>query len=657
MDREFRIQRCNRAAEELVRHPVVGRRCWEVVHGAREPVPDCLFSKMCLSGCRESAELQVGSRWYNCTVDPIFDRRHRVSGAVHVLWDITGRKLVETSLDKLNEALGRPAAPPATAARGPARFVADGEKRLRRFIKNAPVAVAMFNRDMRYLAASARWVRDLGLQGRPLIGRSHYEVLPEIAVRWHAGCQRGLAGEVQRKTDDRFERADGSVQWLSWESRPWFDPAGAVGGIVIFTEDMTERKQTEQLLRKTNRTLQAVRECHEAMLRARTEKELLDDICRIIVQSGSGRMAWVGFAKTDARKSIRPIALAGPNPEFVKRSGVTWADIPRGRGPTGTAIRTGKPCLCRNTFADPGYAPWREAARRRGYGSLIALPLLAEQHCFGALVIYARQVDGFDVGDQLLFTDLANDLAFGINTLRLRAEHERLEKEIIKSSEREQARIGRDLHDGLCQVLIGAKFRSVYLQKIAGARSSAIAREARALEDILDQAIQQARSVAGGLNPVRVTPAGLAAALRKLAEDVDASHRAHCFCQFPAPVKISDHRAAYHLYRIAQEAVQNALRHGGAKNISITLAREDKRVVLTVKDDGFGMPAAGKKSGMGINNMQTRARLMGGRLEIRRRKRGGTAVSCELPANQKQSHDPFPEQHTGPAQAPDLSGG
>jgi putative methionine-R-sulfoxide reductase with GAF domain len=296
MNSEFRIQRCNQAAQELVRHPVVGRCCWEVVHGAREPVPDCPFSKMCLSGCGESAELQLGSRWYNCTVDPIFDGHHRVSGAVHVLWDITGRKLVDT-----------------------------------------------------------------------------------------------------------------------------------------------ERKQTEQLLRKTNRRLQAVRECHAAMLRARTEKELLDAICRIIVRSGSGRMAWVGFAKMDARKSIQPVAQAGLSRDFIKQTRVTWADIPRGRGPTGTAIRTGKPCLCRDTFADPGYAPWRTAARRRGYGSLIALPLLAGQHCFGALVIHARQVDAFDVRDQLLFTDLANDLAFGINTLRLRAEHERLEKEIIKSSEREQA--------------------------------------------------------------------------------------------------------------------------------------------------------------------------------------------------------------------------
>jgi signal transduction histidine kinase len=514
MNSEFRIQRCNQAAQELVRHPVVGRCCWEVVHGAREPVPDCPFSKMCLSGCGESAELQLGSRWYNCTVDPIFDGHHRVSGAVHVLWDITGRKLVDT-----------------------------------------------------------------------------------------------------------------------------------------------ERKQTEQLLRKTNRRLQAVRECHAAMLRARTEKELLDAICRIIVRSGSGRMAWVGFAKMDARKSIQPVAQAGLSRDFIKQTRVTWADIPRGRGPTGTAIRTGKPCLCRDTFADPGYAPWRTAARRRGYGSLIALPLLAGQHCFGALVIHARQVDAFDVRDQLLFTDLANDLAFGINTLRLRAEHERLEKEIIKSSEREQARIGRDLHDGLCQVLVGAKFRSAYLQKLAAARSPAIAREARALEEILDQAVQQARNVAGGLNPVRVTPAGLAAALRKLAEDVDASHRAHCFCQFPAPVTVPDPQVAYQLYRIAQEAVQNALRHGGAKNISITLAREDKRVVLTVKDDGSGIRAAGKKSGMGINNMQTRARLVGGSLVIRRRKHGGTAVSCELPANQNPSHDPFPKEHAGPAQAPDFSGG
>jgi len=237
-----------------------------------------------------------------------------------------------------------------------------------------------------------------------------------------------------------------------------------------------------------------------------------------------------------------------------------------------------------------------------------------------------------------MFTDLANDLAFGIHTLRLRAERAQLEDEILKSSEREQERIGRDLHDGLCQLLVGAKFRSVYLQKISGDRPRTVAREAKALETLLNHAIEQARNLARGLNPVHVTPAGLVAALQKLADDVESAQRVHCFARFPKPVDIRDHHTTYHLYRIAQEAVQNAIKHARAKNISIAVTQSDHRLRLVVKDDGVGLPRVPRKTGMGLNNMRTRARIIGGRLEISRRRLGGTTVSCELPANEKNDH-------------------
>lgn len=409
-------------------------------------------------------------------------------------------------------------------------------------------------------------------------------------------------------------------------------------------------KRSEQLLQRANRTLQAIRDCHEAMLRAETEGELLDQICRIIVKSGGERMAWVGIAEHDARKTVRPEAAAGRLKDYLYRARITWADTPRGRGPVGTAIRTGKVCVCHNTATDPRFAPWREAARRQRYGSVIALPLKVDGKCIGALCLYGSEPNMFDKGEQLLLEDLANDLAFGISMLRLRAERERLEDEILKSIEREQERIGRDLHDGLCQLLVGAKYRSVYLRRLAGGRLTAVDKEAQSLEELLSSAIQQCRELARGLNPVKVTPAGLPAALQKLAADVGNPHSRgygeasadgpRCFCQFPKPVKIVDQHVAYHLYRIAQEAVQNAFKHGRAKNISITLSRQNKSVNLIVKDDGIGIPLRPNETGMGLKNMQARARLIGGQLEIRRRKHGGTAVTCAFQQKSGSNHEP-----------------
>jgi PAS domain S-box-containing protein len=132
----------------------------------------------------------------------------------------------------------------------------ESEERLRLFIEHAPVALAMFDRDMRYLAVSRRWITDYGLNERDVIGQSHYEILPEIPERWRAVHQRGLEGEIIREEEDRFERADGTARWFLWEVRPWKTDGGRVGGIVIFTEDITERKETEQELRNHQNQLE-----------------------------------------------------------------------------------------------------------------------------------------------------------------------------------------------------------------------------------------------------------------------------------------------------------------------------------------------------------------------------------------------------------------
>jgi signal transduction histidine kinase len=410
-----------------------------------------------------------------------------------------------------------------------------------------------------------------------------------------------------------------------------------------------DHKRSEQLLQRANRTLQAIRDCHEVMLRADTERELLDQICRIIVRTGGERMVWVGFAEHDARKTVRPGAAAGRLKDYLFKARITWADTPRGRGPVGTAIRTGNVTVCHNTLTDPQFAPWREAARRQKYGSVIALPLKMDGQCIGALCLYGSQPDMFDEGEQLRLEDLANDLAFGISMLRLRAERERLEDEILKSIEREQERIGRDLHDGLCQLLVGAKYRSGYLKRLAKDHLPAMEKEAHSLEELLNSAIDQARELARGLNPVTVTPSGLTAALEKLAADVGnpPSHGSggtgadgpRCFCQFPRPVTIFDQHVADQLFRIAQEAVQNAFKHGRAKNISITLSQHNKLVSLVIKDDGIGIQPHPNETGMGLKNMQTRARLIGGLLEIRRRKHGGTAVSCQFSQKPGPTHE------------------
>ena len=134
----------------------------------------------------------------------------------------------------------------------------ESEERLRLFIEYAPSAIAMFDRNMRYLAVSQRWVEDYGLGDRPVIAESHYDIFPEIPERWKEAYQRGLAGEVVGTEEDCFKCPNGSVQWLRWEVRPWRLSDGQIGGIVVFTEDITDHKQAEEKLRVGEELLRAI---------------------------------------------------------------------------------------------------------------------------------------------------------------------------------------------------------------------------------------------------------------------------------------------------------------------------------------------------------------------------------------------------------------
>ena len=171
-------------------------------------------------------------------------------------------------------------------------------------------------------------------------------------------------------------------------------------------------------------------------MRAVDEAPYLQQVCRIVVEGCGHTMVWVGFAEDDEGKSVRHAAHSGFDQGYLDTLHVTWADTERGRGPTGTAIRTGRPVVCRNMLTDPDFAPWREQALARGYASSIALPLMTGGKAFGALMIYSRVPDPFSEDEVALLTELADDLSFGISAIRFRAAHARAEEALRHSEER-----------------------------------------------------------------------------------------------------------------------------------------------------------------------------------------------------------------------------
>jgi len=201
-------------------------------------------------------------------------------------------------------------------------------------------------------------------------------------------------------------------------------------------KEITQRKQKETELHRLNRTLDALRHSSEAMMRAESEKDYLAQVCSIITNDCNHAMVWIGYAEQDEAKTVRPVAHAGFEEGYIKTLRVTWADTERGYGPTGSAIRTGKPTGCRNMLTDPQFAPWREDAIKRGYASSIVLPLRTTGKPIGAITIYSRMPDAFSEDEVELLTELSDDLSYGITAIRLREAHRRAEQALRQSEER-----------------------------------------------------------------------------------------------------------------------------------------------------------------------------------------------------------------------------
>ncbi|OGB55221.1 MAG: hypothetical protein A3F71_06235 [Burkholderiales bacterium RIFCSPLOWO2_12_FULL_64_33] len=183
-------------------------------------------------------------------------------------------------------------------------------------------------------------------------------------------------------------------------------------------------------LERANRDLRLLSDCNMALVHAQEEQGLLEEICRLCVERGGYRLAWVGYALHDEGRTVRLMAQCGDHDGTLQHLPVSWADVRQGRGPVGTAIRTGQPCVVEHIPTDPHMEYWREEAVRRGFRSCVALPLVGNATVLGALALYSHEEYCFDPDEIRLLIELATDLAYGIVTLRTRAEHAQAKEQL-----------------------------------------------------------------------------------------------------------------------------------------------------------------------------------------------------------------------------------
>lgn len=258
--------------------------------------------------------------------------------------------------------------------------------------------------------------------------RASYEqfiqaIHPEDRDMVNKAYQESVNSKQPYQTVHRILLRDDRIKYVQERGETFYDESGKALRSIGTVQDITASKMSELALQRANRNLRLLSDCNMALVHADDEQKLLHEICRLCVESGGYMMAWVGFPLQDEGRTVTPVATSGREQGYLNDIRISWAENEFGKGPTGTAIRTGRPSINQNVQKDPRMKPWRAAALQRGYQSSVSLPLIGDTRVLGALTLYAREADVFDAQEVKLLEELANDLAYGIVTLRSRVEH------------------------------------------------------------------------------------------------------------------------------------------------------------------------------------------------------------------------------------------
>jgi PAS domain S-box-containing protein len=457
-------------------------------------------------------------------------------------------------------------------------------------VENAPAAVAMFDKDMRYLVVSKRYLRDYRLNGIDVIGQSHYDVFPEMPQRWRDIHRRTLAGATEKSEEEDFYRLDGSVDIIRWEILPWYKSASEIGGIILFSEDIRERKNAEKIVKRS--------------------EELFSFIFKVAPSS------MMLFALPD----LRTVEV---NDNFVTVTGYTRAEA------------IGKTTMELDMWAD--------LAQRERF-----LALLSDHGSVKDLEAILKNKSGnLRTGLVSAFIITIQEKKYLLASFNDITERKIAEDEIMQTAEQlrlysaglqnireeERIKIAREIHDELGQQLTGLRMDVAWLDKKIGNDNEAVHKRIKEMSPLIDKTINTVRRISSDLRPGILDDLGLDAALEWQSSEFEKRFgikvKFHCII---LPLKIKK-AIATGLFRIYQEALTNVARHSQATEVNAGLIVNENRITLTIADNGIGMDL-NKREGretLGIIGMKERVIMIGGEFQIISSFGNGTTVLVKVP--------------------------
>ena len=439
--------------------------------------------------------------------------------------------------------------------------------------------------------------RLFGYSRREIVGRSIQILFPPDRIDEEAMILRRLRqGRPIKHYETVRRRKDSSLVEVSISLSPIRDSAGVICGAAKIVRDIRDRKGAEAALREREQRMAAIVQTAVDAIITIDERGVIES-----VNPATERL----FGHAADEMLGRNVKMLMPEPYRREHDGYL-----------ATYVKTGRARII---------GIGREVTALRKDGTTFPMSL---------------GVSEVRLADRRLFTGIIHDLS----------SRRQLEQQIIEAGVHEQRRIGQDLHDGLCQDLIGIAFGADRTARQLAARGAGEAGEVDRLAASIREAARQARQLSHGLNPVDLKAGGLPAALESLADRISESFGVRCDFEWDGRANVTNNAAATHLYRISQEAAGNSLKHGKARRIEIGLRATEGRIMLTIADDGVGLraspsfvthlphadasPRTGEDAnfGIGLMGMRYRANLMNGTFEIGPQPAGGTLAICSVPA-------------------------